>query len=121
MPAAIWAGLMGEAPPREESGSVPIQAGIVFCVGLIALIGALVAGRTVFRAVSIALAIVVATSVWHPATRPDLKKLWEGLGRIAQGAAPLVAAAGSVGIILGMVTLTRARHPLSSDGALGCR
>ena len=96
----------GEAPPREESGSVPIQAGIVFCVGLIALIVALVAGRTVFRAVSIALAIVVATSVWHPATRPDLKKLWEGLGRIAAGAAPLVAAAGSVGIILGMVTLT---------------
>ena len=96
----------GEAPPREESGSVPIQAGIVFCVGLIALIASLVAGRTVFRAVSIALAIVVATSVWHPATRPDLKKLWEGLGRIAAGAAPLVAAAGSVGIILGMVTLT---------------
>ena len=96
----------GEAPAREESASVPIQAGIVFCVGLLALIVALVAGRTVFRAVSIALAIVVATSVWHPATRPDLKKLWQGLGRIAEGAAPLVAAAGSVGIILGMVTLT---------------
>ena len=96
----------GEAPPQEEGGPVPIQAGIVFCVGLIALIAALVAGRTVFRAVSIALAIVVATSIWHRATRPDLKKLWEGLGHIAAGAAPLVAAAGSVGIILGMVTLT---------------
>ena len=96
----------GEAPPQEEGGSVPIQAGIVFCVGLIALITVLVAGRTVFRAVSIALAIVVATSIWHRATRPDLKKLWEGLGHIAAGAAPLVAAAGSVGIILGMVTLT---------------
>lgn len=96
----------GEAPAAEESGSVPIHAGIVFCVGLLALIVALVAGRTVFRAVSLALAIVVATAVLHPATRPNLKKLWEGLGRIAEGAAPLVAAAGSVGIILGMVTLT---------------
>ena len=96
----------GEAPPQEEGGPVPIQAGIVFCVGLIALIAALVAGRTVFRAVSIALAIVMATAVWHPATRPDFNKLWKGLGHIAAGAAPLVAAAGSVGIILGMVTLT---------------
>ena len=96
----------GEAPPVEEDGPVPMQAGIVFCVGLVALIAALVAGRTVFRAVSVALVIVVVTSVLHPATRPDLKKLWEGLGRIAEGAAPLVAAAGSVGIILGMVTLT---------------
>ena len=59
-----------------------------------------------FRAVSIALVIVVAASLWHPATRPDLRKLREALGRIAEGAAPLVAAAGSVGIILGMVTLT---------------
>lgn len=95
-----------EAPAAENSGSVPIQAGIVFCVGLIALIVALVAGRTVFRAVSLALAVVVVTAVLHPATRPNLKKLWDGLGRIAEGAAPLVAAAGSVGIILGMVTLT---------------
>lgn len=95
-----------EAPRAEESGSVPIQAGIVFCVGLIALVVALVAGRTVFRAVSIALAIVVVAAVLHPATRPSFRKIWEGLGRIAEGAAPLVAAAGSVGIILGMVTLT---------------
>ena len=61
---------------------------------------------TVLRAVSIALVIVVAASLWHPATRPDLRKLREALGRIAEGAALLVAAAGSVGIILGMVTLT---------------
>ena len=91
----------------EESGEkVPLQAGIVFGVGLVSLVVALIAGRTVFRAVSVALLIVVLASLWHRSTRPDLRKLRDALGRIAQGAAPLVAAAGAVGIILGMVTLT---------------
>lgn len=93
-------------PAPAASGSVPLQAGLVFGIGLVSLVVALVAGRTVFRAVSIALVIVLAASLWHPATRPDLKRLWAALSRIAEGAAPLVAAAGSVGVILGMVTLT---------------
>ena len=100
------------ATPAAESGmeehgeKVPVQAGVVFGVGLVSLVVALIAGRTVFRAVSVALLIVVAASLWHRSTRPDLRKLLDSLGRIAQGAAPLVAAAGAVGIILGMVTLT---------------
>ena len=98
------------APPgteaEEEDGKVPIQAGIVFGVGLVSLVVALIAGRTVFRAVSVALLIVVLASLFHPSTRPDLRRVWASLTRIAQGAAPLVAAAGAVGIILGMVTLT---------------
>ena len=89
-----------------DGGSVPIAAGVVFGVGLVSLVVALIAGRTVFRAVSVALLIVLLASLWHPGTRPDLRKLWASLGRIAEGAAPLVAAAGAVGIILGMVTLT---------------
>ena len=91
---------------EEEDGKVPIQAGIVFGVGLVSLVVALIAGRTVFRAVSVALLIVVLASLFHPSTRPDLRKVRASLTRIAQGAAPLVAAAGAVGIILGMVTLT---------------
>lgn len=100
------------ATPAAESGmeehgeKVPVQAGVVFGVGLVSLVVALIAGRTVFRAVSVALLIVVVASLWHRSTRPDLRKLLDSLGRIAQGAAPLVAAAGAVGIILGMVTLT---------------
>ena len=91
----------------EESGeTVPRQAGIVFGVGLVSLVVALIAGRTVFRAVSVALLIVVVASLFHRSTRPDLKRVWASLGRVAEGAAPLVAAAGAVGIILGMVTLT---------------
>ena len=91
---------------EEEDGKVPIQAGIVFGVGLVSLVVALIAGRTVFRAVSVALLIVLLASLFHPSTRPDLGKVRASLTRIAQGAAPLVAAAGAVGIILGMVTLT---------------
>jgi TRAP transporter 4TM/12TM fusion protein len=90
----------------EVEEKVPIQAGIVFGVGLVSLVVALIAGRTVFRAVSVALVIVVVASLFHASTRPDLKKIRASLGRVAQGAAPLVAAAGAVGIILGMVTLT---------------
>ncbi|MDE2970667.1 MAG: TRAP transporter fused permease subunit [Acidobacteriota bacterium] len=95
-----------ESGMEEPGGKVPVQAGVVFGVGLVSLVVALIAGRTVFRAVSVALLIVVAASLWHRSTRPDLRKLLDSLGRIAQGAAPLVAAAGAVGIILGMVTLT---------------
>ena len=91
---------------EERDEKVPIQAGIVFGVGLVSLVVALIAGRTVFRAVSVALLIVVLASLFHQSTRPDLRKVWASLTRIAQGAAPLVAAAGAVGIILGMVTLT---------------
>ena len=95
-----------ESGLEEAIRKVPVQAGIVFGVGLVSLVVALIAGRTVFRAVSVALLIVVVASLWHRSTRPDLRKLLDALTRIAQGAAPLVAAAGAVGIILGMVTLT---------------
>ncbi len=95
-----------ESELEEPAEKVPVQAGVVFGVGLVSLVVALIAGRTVFRAVSVALLIVVLASLWHRSTRPDLRKLLDALSRIAQGAAPLVAAAGAVGIILGMVTLT---------------
>ena len=100
------AAVTAESELEGQTGKVPVQAGIVFGVGLVSLVVALIAGRTVFRAVSVALLIVVLASLWHPSTRPDLRKLLDSLSRIAQGAAPLVAAAGAVGIILGMVTLT---------------
>ena len=45
-------------------------------MGLVSLVVALIAGRTVFRAVSVALLIVVVASLFHRSTRPDLKKVW---------------------------------------------
>ena len=94
------------AAPDEKAAKAPVPAGIVFGVGLVTLIAALLVGRTVFRAVSLALVVVVVASLFHPTTRPDWGKLRSALDRIAEGAAPLVAAAASVGVILGMVTLT---------------
>ena len=99
------------APPARSAGDAdddrpPLPAALVFGAGFASLLGALLAGRTVFRAVSIALAVVVVASLFHPDTRPRLRSLAAALDRIARGAAPLVAAAAAVGVILGMVTLT---------------
>ncbi len=95
-----------EAAGEEAGSRVPVEAGIVFGAGLFALVAALLVGRTVFRAVSLALGIALLISLFRRATRLDRARLVGGLERIAAGAAPLVAAAGSVGVILGMVTLT---------------
>lgn len=99
------------APPARSAGDAdddrpPLPAALLFGAGFASLLGALLAGRTVFRAVSIALAVVVVASLLHPDTRPRLRSLAAALDRIARGAAPLVAAAAAVGVILGMVTLT---------------
>ena len=99
------------APSAPSGGGAdddrpPLPAALVFGAGFASLLGALLAGRTVFRAVSIALAVVVVASLFHPDTRPRLRSLAGALDRIARGAAPLVAAAAAVGVILGMVTLT---------------
>ncbi len=94
-----------EAPASEQARG-PIWPGVVFSAGLLSLLASLVAGRTVFRSVSVALVVVAVVAALHPSTRPSLSRGLDGLRQIAGGAAPLVAAAGSVGIILGMVTLT---------------
>ncbi len=98
----------GSLTPPEDPGSerVPGPAGLVFGISLVVLVVALLFGRTVFRAVSLALLVVVAVSWMHPSTRIRLSACWKALGQVARGAAPLVAAAGAVGIILGIVTLT---------------
>ncbi len=94
------------AMPDAEREQASVPTGIVFGIGLLTLVVALLVGRTVFRAVSVALVVVVVASLFHPTTRPNLAGLRRALDRIAEGAAPLVAAAASVGVILGMVTLT---------------
>lgn len=119
-PAPLSAGALAEAGEAR----VPAPAALVFAAGFVSLVAALLAGRTVFRAVSIALVVVVLTALCHPATRPGRRALRGALSRIAAGAAPLVGAAAAVGVILGMVTLTGlgTRFPAAvlsvADGAL---
>ena len=91
-----------------DSGPVRISraAGIVFGSALASLILFLILGYTAFRAVSLALAVIVVVSSVSPATRLDPRRTLTGLVAAARGVVPLVAAAACVGIIIGVVTLT---------------
>jgi TRAP transporter 4TM/12TM fusion protein len=80
--------------------------GLVFLAGFSGLILLLVAGYTVFRAVSLALLIVLVVAAFKARTRVDRKKLLDALTRAGRDAVPLVSAAACVGIVIGVVTLT---------------
>ena len=89
----------------EKRQSSPYE-GVVFVATLGSLVAFLVVGYTVFRSVSLALAIVVVMSFFHAKTRLGLDSLFRVFVRTAKGGVPLVTAAAAVGIILGVVTLT---------------
>jgi len=94
--------------PSEDEDSrarLPWEA-VVFGLGLATLIGMLLARFTVFRAATVALAVVLAVSLASPRTRLDGRKLIGALRQAAGASMPLIAAAASVGVILGVVTLT---------------
>jgi TRAP-type uncharacterized transport system fused permease subunit len=84
---------------------IPWEA-VVFTVGLATLIGFLLAGYTVFRAATVALAAVLVVSALSPRTRLRGRDLLASLRRAAEASTPLITAAASVGVILGVVTLT---------------
>ncbi len=89
----------------EKRQSSPYE-GVVFVATLGSLVAFLVVGYTIFRSVSLALAIVVVMSFFHEKTRLGLDSLLRVFVRTAKGGVPLVTAAAAVGIILGVVTLT---------------
>jgi len=80
--------------------------GTIFFAGLGTLIWLLVSGFTVFRAVSIALGVVLATAALRARTRLSLRRIFDAFVKAARGGVPLVAAASAVGIVIGVVTLT---------------
>ncbi|HXV63888.1 MAG TPA: TRAP transporter fused permease subunit [Vicinamibacteria bacterium] len=80
--------------------------GIVFFVTLGVLVGLILTGYTVFRSVSLSLAVVLVLGFLNPRSRLTRKAIETSLLRTARGGVPLVAASASVGIILGVVTLT---------------
>ncbi len=81
-------------------------AGVVFFGALGVLIALLIMRYTVFRAVTVALVVIVLLSLVSPRTRIGAREVIDALLKTARGAVPLVAAASSVGIVLGVVTLT---------------
>ena len=94
-------------PPEPEDGAARSHhPGLVFAAALVTLIGLLLAGYTVFRAVSLALAVILVVAALRKETRIDLGRARISLRRAAAGGVPLVAASACVGIVIGIVVLT---------------
>ena len=93
----------------EERTAPPCSTrfeGVIFATALGSLIVFLLLGFTAFRAVTLALAMIVMTSSLHASTRLQIGSTIRALIAAARGVVPLVAAAACVGIIVGTVTLT---------------
>jgi TRAP transporter 4TM/12TM fusion protein len=80
--------------------------GVVFFVGLCSLVVFIIAGQSVFRAVSLAMIVVLVTSAVNGRTRIDPGELIEAFKKASRGGVALIAAASCVGVIIGVVTLT---------------
>ncbi|MFQ5528138.1 MAG: TRAP transporter permease [Thermoanaerobaculia bacterium] len=89
----------------SESGLVRFE-GLVFLGALGGLVVFLVMGFSVFRAVSLALGIVLVVSLFHERTRLGPSKLLGATLKAGRDSVPLVSAAACVGIVIGVVTLT---------------
>ena len=100
----------GQAGPARPASAPEAKSlgfeGIVFFSALGSLIFFLLSGYTVFRAVTLALGVVVIVSLFHPRTRINAKRIAEAMVKAAQGGIALISASACVGIILGVVTLT---------------
>ena len=80
--------------------------GIVFATALGTLILLLIAGYTPFRAVSLSLLAIVVVGAFNPKTRLSVRAVSEAFMKSSRDVISLVAASASVGIIIGIVTLT---------------
>ena len=98
-----------EAPPDDGSptnDSFFRVEGLVFVASLGTLIALLLAGFTVFRSVSFAILVTLGVSAFSGRIRMTPRRILAALEKAARGGIALVAAAASVGIVIGVVTLT---------------
>jgi len=100
--AAALKASAAKAKPLGES----LMEGIVFATALGTLILMLIVGYTPFRAVSVSLLAIVAVGAFNPRTRLSLGAIIQAFAKSARDVVSLVAASASVGIIIGIVTLT---------------
>jgi TRAP transporter 4TM/12TM fusion protein len=80
--------------------------GVIFFGSLGALLVLLLIGYTPFRAVTVSLFLIVALSFFSERTRITAKSLTQALVKASRDGVPLIAASASVGIVIGIVTLT---------------
>jgi TRAP transporter 4TM/12TM fusion protein len=102
---ALRVGTAARVKPAPAMKGVAFE-GAVFLGALGSLIFFLISGYTVFRAVTLALGVVLIVSLFHPRTRVNAKRIAEAMVKAAQGGIALISASACVGIILGVVTLT---------------
>lgn len=91
---------------REPSASLWRFEGLIFAVGLGLLLVFLLVGYSVFRSVTLAALGAWGLSFLSSRTRLSLRELLDVLKKSSEGGIALIAAAASVGIVLGVVTLT---------------
>ncbi|MEM1179432.1 MAG: TRAP transporter fused permease subunit [Acidobacteriota bacterium] len=95
-----------ETPEGGDAAMPGALEGIIFFGSLGSLVVLLLSGFTVFRSVTLAMAVAVVLSQLSGPTRLGFSRLVEACTRAARGGVALVAAAASVGIVMGVVTLT---------------
>ncbi len=100
----------GIAMVREETADQRFGAwrweGLVFVAGLASLVLFLLSGFSVFRAVTLGMLVVLVTASLNARTRLHPRQLADALVRASYNGVALISAAASVGIIIGIVTLT---------------
>ena len=80
--------------------------GIVFATALGTLLLMLILGYTPFRAISLSLLAIVVVGAFNPRTRLSIAAVINAFVKSSRDVVSLVAASASVGIIIGIVTLT---------------
>ncbi|MCH8955553.1 TRAP transporter fused permease subunit [candidate division KSB1 bacterium] len=99
-------GVQAESVESKNSETQSNFPGIVFLGAFVTLLIFLFLGYTPFRAVSLSLVAILVLSSFKKETRVGLKEVGRAMEKAAKGGVSLIAAASSVGIIIGVVTLT---------------
>ncbi|MDF2378521.1 MAG: TRAP transporter fused permease subunit [Verrucomicrobiales bacterium] len=93
-------------PNDGEPVRLETYKGVLFAGSLASLITFLCLGFTPFRAVTLALVVLIALSFFRPETRLTWPKFVEAIRGAGKDVVPLICASACVGLIIGVVTLT---------------
>jgi TRAP transporter 4TM/12TM fusion protein len=106
-------GLRGMRPEEMPDLKAAFRRDWPTVIPLIALIGILMAGYTPYMAAFWGITLCVAVGLLNPRKRMSLREVFEGLRDGAKYALAVGAAAATVGIVVGVVTLTGVGFKLS--------
>jgi TRAP transporter 4TM/12TM fusion protein len=103
---AAQADRVAESAAASDALATSRMEGVVFATALGTLILLLILGYTPFRAVSLSLLAIVVVGAFNPRTRLSVGSVIKAFVKSSRDVVSLVAASASVGIIIGIVTLT---------------